>query len=91
VETHRHTFGVAPLLATIGEPVSTFYDRANRGRSMRAVQDTALAERIEAIWERSLKRRLARIVYQALKALQPPQVPTATAACHRRNPCRLRR
>jgi transposase len=29
---------------------------------------------------RCLKRRLARIVYQALKALQRPQVPTATAA-----------
>jgi hypothetical protein len=27
-ETHRHTFGVAPLLAAIGEPVSTFYDRS---------------------------------------------------------------
>ena len=53
VETHRHTFGVAPLLAVLGEPVSTFYDRTNREPSMRAVQDTALAERIEAIWERS--------------------------------------
>jgi len=53
VETHRDAFGVAPLLAAIGEPVSTFYERTNREPSMRAVQDTALAERIEAIWERS--------------------------------------
>jgi transposase InsO family protein len=53
VETHRDTFGVAPLLAAIGEPVSTFYNRSNREPSMRAVHDTALAERIEAIWERS--------------------------------------
>jgi len=53
VEAHRHTFGVAPLLVAIGEPVSTFYDRTNRERSARAVADAALAERIEAIWERS--------------------------------------
>jgi putative transposase len=53
VETHRHTFGVAPLLATIGEPVSTFYDRTSREPSARAVADAAVAERIEAIWERS--------------------------------------
>ena len=53
VETHRDAFGVAPLLAAIGEPVSTFYERTNREPSMRAVQDTALAEQIEAIWERS--------------------------------------
>ena len=30
VEGHRHTFGVAPLLAAIGEPVSTFYDRTSK-------------------------------------------------------------
>jgi putative transposase len=53
VETHRHTFGVAPLLAAIGEPVSTFYDRARREPSARAVADAALAEWIEAVWERS--------------------------------------
>jgi putative transposase len=53
VETHRHTFGVAPLLAAIGEPVSTFYDRSSRQPSARAVADAAVAERIEAIWERS--------------------------------------
>jgi putative transposase len=53
VEAHRHTFGVAPLLAAIGEPVSTFYDRTSRERSPRAVADAALGERIEAIWERS--------------------------------------
>ncbi len=53
VEAHRHTFGVAPLLAAIGEPVSTFYDRTSRERSARAVADAALVERIEAIWERS--------------------------------------
>jgi transposase InsO family protein len=53
VETHRHTFGVAPLLAAIGEPVSTFYDHTSRQPSARAVADAAVAERIEAIWERS--------------------------------------
>jgi putative transposase len=53
VEAHRHTFGVAPLLAAIGEPVSTFYDRTSREPSVRAVADAVLAERIEAIWERS--------------------------------------
>lgn len=53
VDTHRHTFGVAPLLAAIGEPVSTFYDRTSRQPSARAVADAALAERVEAIWERS--------------------------------------
>ena len=53
VETHRDTFGVAPLLATIGEPVSTFYNRTSREPSARAVADAAVAERIEAIWERS--------------------------------------
>ena len=53
VETHRHTFGVAPLLAAIGEPVSTYYDRLDRKPSARAVADAAVVERIEAIWERS--------------------------------------
>jgi putative transposase len=53
VETHRDTFGVAPLLAAIGEPVSTFYDRVDGKPSARAVADAAVAERIEAIWERS--------------------------------------
>jgi transposase InsO family protein len=53
VDTHRHTFGVAPLLAAIGEPVSTFYDRTSKTPSARAVADAAVAERIEAIWERS--------------------------------------
>jgi len=53
VEAHRHTFGVAPLLAAIGEPVSTFYDRTSRTASARAMADVAVAERIEAIWERS--------------------------------------
>jgi len=52
-ETHRHTFGVAPLLAAIGEPVSTFYARSSRQPSAGAVADAAVAERIEAIWERS--------------------------------------
>jgi putative transposase len=53
VEAHRHTFGVAPLLAAIGEPVSTFYDRTSRQPSASAVADAAMAERIAAIWERS--------------------------------------
>jgi len=53
VETHRDTFGVAPLLAAIGEPVSTFYDRTSREPSARAVADAAVVERISAIWERS--------------------------------------
>jgi transposase InsO family protein len=53
VETHRDTFGVAPLLAAIGEPVSTFYDRVSRTPSARAVADAAVAERISGIWERS--------------------------------------
>jgi transposase InsO family protein len=53
VETHRDAFGVAPLLATIGEPVSTFYHRISRTPSARAVADAAVAERIEVIWERS--------------------------------------
>ena len=53
VEAHRHTFGVAPLLAAIGEPVSTFYDRTSRTASARAMADAAVVERIEAIWERS--------------------------------------
>jgi transposase InsO family protein len=53
VDTHRHTFGVAPLLAVIGEPVSTFYDRVSRTPSARTVADATVVERISAIWERS--------------------------------------
>jgi putative transposase len=53
VEAHRHTFGVAPLLAAIGEPVSTFYDRVSRVPSARAVADAAVPEWIEEIWQRS--------------------------------------
>jgi putative transposase len=53
VHQHCHAFGVAPLLAAIGEPVSSFYDRAGREPSPRAVADAGLAERIMAVWERS--------------------------------------
>jgi transposase InsO family protein len=53
VQQHRHTFGVAPLLAAIGEPVSTFYDGSSREPSARAVADAGVVKRIEAIWERS--------------------------------------
>lgn len=53
VETHRDAFGVAPLLAAIGEPVSTFYNRTSRTPSTRAMADAAVAERIGAVWERS--------------------------------------
>jgi putative transposase len=53
VQCHRQAFGVGPLLAAIGEPVSTDYERANRRPSARALSDAALLERIEAIWERS--------------------------------------
>ena len=53
METDRDIFGVARLLAAIGEPVSTFYDRVSRKPSARAMADAAVVERIEAIWERS--------------------------------------
>ena len=52
VQQHSHTFGVAPLLAAIGEPVSTFYDRTSKTPSARAMADAGVVERIEAIWER---------------------------------------
>jgi len=50
VQAHRAEFGVAPLCAVIGLPVSTFYDRASRPPSARAIADAELAERIEKIW-----------------------------------------
>lgn len=53
VQLHRATFGVEPLLAVLGEPVSTFYDRVGRTPSARALSDAALLERIEAVWEAS--------------------------------------
>jgi putative transposase len=53
VGMHRHTFGDAPPLAALSEPVSTFYDRTSRTLLARVVADAALVERIEAIWERS--------------------------------------
>ena len=53
VQQHKQTFGVEPLLAVLGEPVSTFYDRAGRTPSARALSDAALLERIEAVWEAS--------------------------------------
>ena len=53
VEAHRHTVGVAPLLAAIGEPMSTFYHRTSRVPSVRAVADAVVAERIEEIWQQS--------------------------------------
>ena len=43
VEAHRHTVGVAPLLAAIGEPMSTFYHRTSRVPSVRAVADAVVA------------------------------------------------
>lgn len=53
VQQHKSTFGVEPLLAVLGEPVSTFYDRVGRKPSARALSDAALLERIEAVWEAS--------------------------------------
>lgn len=53
VNQHKADFGVEPLLAVLGEPVSTFYDRAGRRPSARALTNAALTERIEAIWEHS--------------------------------------
>ena len=53
VQEHKTTFGVEPLLAVLGEPVSTYYDRAAREPSARARSDAALLERVEAVWERS--------------------------------------
>jgi len=53
VQQHKQTFGVEPLLAVLGEPVSTFYDRVGRTPSTRALSDAALLERIEAVWEAS--------------------------------------
>jgi putative transposase len=53
VQQHKSTFGVEPLLAVLGEPVSTFYDRVGRKPSARALSNAALLERIEAVWEAS--------------------------------------
>lgn len=53
VQQHKQVFGVEPLLAVLGEPVSTFYDRAGHRPSARALSDAALLERIEAVWEAS--------------------------------------
>ena len=53
VQQHQASFGVEPLLAVLGEPVSTYYDRAGRRPSARALSDAALLERIEAVWEAS--------------------------------------
>ena len=50
VAAYRAEFGVAPLCAVIGLPVSTFYDRTARPRSAREQADGELAERIEKIW-----------------------------------------
>ncbi len=53
VQQHQATFGVEPVLAVLGEPVSTFYDWAGRKPSAQALSDAALLERIEAVWEAS--------------------------------------
>jgi putative transposase len=50
VRAHRESFGVAPLCAVIGLPVSSFYERLGRPVSARASADAELAERIEKIW-----------------------------------------
>jgi transposase InsO family protein len=53
VVEHSAVFGVEPLLHVLGEPVSTYYARAGRSPSARALANAALTERIEAIWEAS--------------------------------------
>lgn len=47
---HRAEFGVAPLCAVLGLPVSSFYSQVSRPPSARAVIDGELTERIEKIW-----------------------------------------
>jgi HTH-like domain len=87
VEAHPHTFGVAPLLAAIGEPVSTFYNRVSRVPSTRAVADVAVAERIEEIWQRSRRSYGAPHIYAMLARegiRVGPQTGGATCCCKRR-------
>lgn len=50
---YRTTYGVEPLLAAIGEPVSTYYQRAQFAISDRMWSDAALCDRIWTIWDRS--------------------------------------
>jgi len=51
VDEHQGTFGVEPILRTIGEKTSTYYDRrASRAApSAHAVRDGELLERIRRI------------------------------------------
>jgi len=43
VQEHKSTFGVEPLLAILGEPVSTFYNRVGRKPSARALEQRRVA------------------------------------------------
>lgn len=53
MQAHQATYGVEPLLAAIGEPVSTYYERARPAVSDRTWSDAQLCDRIFTIWTRS--------------------------------------
>ncbi len=49
VDEHRGRFGVEPICKTLGVSVSAYYQRANRERSLRAVEDERLLGRIREL------------------------------------------
>jgi putative transposase len=51
VEARREVFGVEPICAAVGVPVSTYYARRSRKPSRRAVEDEKLVEQICAARE----------------------------------------
>jgi putative transposase len=48
VEERRDAFGVEPICAAVGVPVSTYYARRSRKRSARAIEDEKLLVEIHA-------------------------------------------
>ena len=86
VAAYRAEFGVAPLCAVIGLPVSTFYDRTVRPRSAREQADGELAERIEKIWTDSGRTYGSPRVHALWGSISRPELVTcddgrSSAAC----------
>jgi len=49
IDEHRGRFGVGPICRTLDASASAYYQRATGERSVRAVEDELLLERIEAL------------------------------------------
>jgi putative transposase len=66
IEQHRVRFGVEPICSTLGVSASAYYQRATGERSLRAIEDERLLDRIAVIHEANYCAYGSRRMWKAL-------------------------